>query len=134
MTLSSCQGKPAGRAIRARRVKILPASAPTRVRDSSAPSVEDATAEEIAAASADGVDARMGAPTGHIAEEETGTVEETGEQIAGRTGDPTGARIAAEIVDRIAAGDALSGGVAVDIATGRIAGITADTLRNGVRN
>ena len=92
-----------------RRAKISRASAPILVRVSSARSAADATVGEIAAVSADAVDAPTGAPIVHIAEAIV-----------------TGVEIAVRIAAAIAAEDASSAAAAM--ATARIADITADTL------
>jgi hypothetical protein len=114
MTPCFCPGKPALRAIQARRVKILPALAPIHVpasnaRSAAATGIADAAA--IAAVSADAADALKDVPIAPIA---AATV--------------TVVVIVARIAVVIEAGDASSGAAAVDMATARIAGITADTL------
>ena len=115
MTLCFCRERPAARAIRTRRAKISPASAPIRVPVSSARSVADATVAAIAGVSVDAADARMGVPI---------------VPIAAATVDRIAVPIAAVIVDRIAAEDASS--AAADMA--RIVGITAATLLLAGRN
>ncbi|HXA83082.1 MAG TPA: hypothetical protein VNY56_08240 [Methylomirabilota bacterium] len=89
------------------------ASAPIRVPASSARSAADATAAVIAAVSEDAADARMGAPIAPL-----GAATVTVVAIVVRIGVLIGARIVA--VDASSA--------AADMATARIAGITADML------
>ena len=113
MTPCFCPGRPALRAIPARHARILPASAPIHVpasnaRSAAATGIADAVA--IAAVSVDAVDALKDVPIGPIG---VATV--------------TVVAIVARIAVVIEAGDASSGAAAVDTATARIAGITADT-------
>jgi hypothetical protein len=82
-------GKPARRAIPTPRARILRASAPILVRDSSARSAADATAAVIVEVSADAVDAPRGAPIVRIAVEiviVVATVARIGARIAARIG------------------------------------------------